>query len=173
MEEGLFPHSRTLESQDDIEEERRLCYVGMTRAKERLYLASARRRRVFGTQRFNTVSRFIGEIDPAYLHFTSSGASLWDRDEGGAGGVSGGYGGDLVIDRSYAQRDVSVDDYFSDDAGGGGGYRVGVRIRHPEFGIGVIKKIEPQGDRYKLTVLFSGIGMKKLVTGYAPIEVLP
>jgi len=173
MEEGLFPHSRTLESQDDIEEERRLCYVGMTRAKERLYLASARRRRVFGTQRFNTVSRFIGEIDPAYLYFSSSGASLWDRDEGGAGDISGGYGGDLVIDRSYAQRDVSVDDYFADDAGGGEGYRVGGRIRHPEFGIGVIKKIEPQGDRYKLTVLFSGIGMKKLVTGYAPIEILP
>ena len=179
MEEGLFPHSRTLESQDDIEEERRLCYVGMTRAKERLYVTSARRRRVFGSQRFNTVSRFVGEIDPAYLHCDSSGSLFrGDEDEEPGGSASERYGGDLVIDRSYAQRDMSVDDYFSDDAGGAGGggggegFRVGGRIRHPEFGIGVIKMIEPQGDRYKLTVLFSGIGVKKVVTGYAPIELL-
>ena len=174
MEEGLFPHSRTLESQDDIEEERRLCYVGMTRARERLYLASARRRRVFGTQRFNSVSRFINEIDPAYLRYESSGPDLWERDDGDTGeGVSERYGDDLVIDRSYAQRDMSVDDYFSDDADDGSDFRVGGRIRHPEFGIGVIKGIESQGERYKLTVLFSGIGVKKLITGYAPIERLP
>jgi DNA helicase-2/ATP-dependent DNA helicase PcrA len=166
MEEGLFPHSRTLESQDDIEEERRLCYVGMTRAKERLYLASARRRRVFGTQRFNTVSRFIDEIDPAYLRYESSRPGLWGGDDGDADeGFSERY------DRSYAQRDMSVDDYFTDDAAGGV-FRIGGRIRHPEFGIGTIKGIEPQGDRYKLTVLFSGIGMKKVVTGYAPIEIV-
>ncbi|MBN1882518.1 MAG: UvrD-helicase domain-containing protein [Deltaproteobacteria bacterium] len=173
MEEGLFPHSRTLESQDDIEEERRLCYVGMTRAKERLYTTSARRRRVFGSQRFNAVSRFIGEIDPAYLKYESSGTHLWGRDDGETWeSTPKSYGGDLVIDRSYAQRDMTVDDYFSDDTGGGGGYIIGGRIRHPEFGIGVIKGIEPQGDRYKLTVLFSGIGIKKVVTGYAPIEIL-
>lgn len=173
MEEGLFPHSRTLESQDDIEEERRLCYVGMTRARERLYLASARRRRVFGTQRFNSVSRFVSEVDPAYLHYESSRSGLWGGDDGDTEeSVFERYGDDLVIDRSYAQRDMSVDDYFIDDAAGGGGFRIGGRIRHPEFGIGTIKGIEPQGDRYKLTVLFSGIGVKKVVTGYAPIEIL-
>ena len=71
MEEGLFPHKRSLESFDQMEEERRLCYVGMTRAKERLFLTSAASRSVFGETRFQTNSRFIEEIDPAFLDSTS------------------------------------------------------------------------------------------------------
>jgi DNA helicase II / ATP-dependent DNA helicase PcrA len=154
MEEGLFPHQRSMDAAEDIEEERRLCYVGMTRAKERLFLTSARNRTVFGQGRICAPSRFVGEIDSAYIITEKK---LVHVDTGHR------------LDRTYAQRGPELDDYFSD---GDSPFRPGVRIRHPEFGIGVIKGVEESGGRYKLSVLFSGVGMKKVITGYVPIEIV-
>ncbi len=154
MEEGLFPHIRSMDAVDDIEEERRLCYVGMTRAKERLFLTSARKRKIFGQEKYNARSRFIGEVDQAYMtpiKTTSESVS------------------DYRLDTSWAQREPDISDYFDDATPA---FRPGVRIRHPEFGIGVIKGVEEAGGRYKLTVLFSGVGMKKVITGYVPIELV-
>ena len=154
MEEGLFPHQRSMDAAEDIEEERRLCYVGMTRAKERLTLTSARNRTVFGQERISAPSRFISEIDAAYITMEKKPVHL---DTGHR------------LDRTYAQREPELDDYFDD---GASPFRPGVRIRHPEFGIGVIKGVEESGGRYKLSVLFSGVGLKKVITGYVPIELL-
>ncbi len=158
MEEGLFPHSRSIDNLDDIEEERRLCYVGMTRAKERLYMTSARRRRVFGTDRFNSVSRFVNEVDQKYIEIIGKKQDLSD-----------GYS--LEIDTSYAQAAPEMSDYF-DDPDNSTTIRPGVRIRHPDFGYGVVKAVEEAGGRQKLTVLFSGVGIKKLISGYVPIEIV-
>jgi DNA helicase-2/ATP-dependent DNA helicase PcrA len=154
MEEGLFPHQRSMDSAEEIEEERRLCYVGMTRAKERLVMTSARSRTVFGQNRICAPSRFIREIDAAYITMEKKLAHL---DTGHR------------LDRAYAQREPEPDDYFSDEVQP---FRPGVRIRHPEFGIGVIKGVEESGERYKLSVLFSGVGLKRIITGYVPIELV-
>jgi DNA helicase-2/ATP-dependent DNA helicase PcrA len=154
MEEGLFPHQRSMDAAEDIEEERRLCYVGMTRAKERLTLTSARNRTVFGQERISAPSRFISEIDTAYITMERK---LVHLDTGHR------------LDRTYAQREPELDDYFDD---GVSPFRPGVRIRHPEFGVGVIKGVEESGGRYKLSVLFSGLGIKKVITGYVPIEIV-
>jgi DNA helicase-2/ATP-dependent DNA helicase PcrA len=154
MEEGLFPHQRSMDAAEDIEEERRLCYVGMTRAKERLVLTSARSRKVFGQDRLNAPSRFIREIDAAYITMERK---LEHLDTG------------LHLDRAYAQPMPAPEDYFNDEAPP---FKPGLRIRHPEFGIGVIKGVEESGGRYKLSVLFSGVGLKKVITGYVPIELV-
>jgi len=154
MEEGLFPHQRSMDSAEDIEEERRLCYVGMTRAKERLVMTSARSRTVFGQNRICAPSRFIREIDGAYITMDKK---LIHLDTGHR------------LDRAYAQREPDLGDYFNDEPQP---FRPGVRIRHPEFGIGVIKGVEESGERYKLSVLFSGVGLKKIITGYVPIELV-
>jgi DNA helicase-2/ATP-dependent DNA helicase PcrA len=154
MEEGLFPHQRSMDAAEDIEEERRLCYVGMTRAKERLVLTSARSRKVFGQDRLNAPSRFIREIDAAYITMERK---LEHLDTG------------LHLDRAYAQPTPAPEDYFNDEAPS---FKPGLRIRHPEFGIGVIKGVEESGGRYKLSVLFSGVGLKKVITGYVPIELV-
>ena len=165
MEEGLFPHSRSMDYDDDIEEERRLCYVGMTRAKELLYMTSARKRQVFGQEKYNSQSRFIKEIDPKYIEdvsIVSEGVSYIGDD-------------DYQIDRDYDQSQPDFSDQFDDATSShaeGGRLRPGARIRHPDFGIGVVKDIQEVDDRFKLTVLFSGIGVKKIVTGYVPIELL-
>jgi DNA helicase-2/ATP-dependent DNA helicase PcrA len=154
MEEGLFPHQRSMDAAEDIEEERRLCYVGMTRAKERLVMTSARSRMVFGQNRISAPSRFVREVDAAYITMEKK---LVNLDTGHR------------LDRTYAQREPEIDDYFNDEAVP---FRPGVRIRHPEFGVGVIKGVEESGGRYKLAVLFSGVGLKKIITGYVPIELV-
>src|SRR5262249_49533792 len=81
MEEGLFPHARVAD--DDIEEERRLCYLGMTRAMHNLYLPPSRRRRVFGDSQFNPRSRFIDEIPTHLLHEIASAPPAWDERRNG------------------------------------------------------------------------------------------
>jgi DNA helicase-2/ATP-dependent DNA helicase PcrA len=159
MEEGLFPHGRSLDTIEDVEEERRLCYVGMTRAKERLYMTSARRRRLFGTERLNSVSRFVHEVNREYIDMIGAGPK-----------VSGEY--DLELDTSYSQIEPEMSEYFDDGENTTAKIKPGVRIKHPDFGYGVVKRVEDIGGRLKLTVLFSGYGMKKLISGYAPIEII-
>lgn len=161
MEEGLFPHSRSMDTHDDMEEERRLCYVGMTRAKERLFLTSARKRRVFGQDRFNSISRFVHEVNPAYIEILSKGPEMGID----VADLKDGY----HIDLSYAQEEPGLSEYFKD---ANWEIRPGARIRHPDFGVGVVKGIEETGGGLKLTVLFSGIGIKKVMTGFVPIELI-
>ncbi len=161
MEEGLFPHSRSMDTHDDMEEERRLCYVGMTRAKERLFLTSARRRMVFGQDRFNSISRFVHEVNPAYIEILSKTPEM----ETDTAKRMDGY----HLDVSYAQEEPELSQYFKD---ADWEIRPGARIRHPDFGVGIVKGVEETGGRLKLTVLFSGIGIKKVMTGFVPIELI-
>ncbi|MBN1571847.1 MAG: UvrD-helicase domain-containing protein [Deltaproteobacteria bacterium] len=159
MEEGLFPHGRSLDTIEDIEEERRLCYVGMTRAKERLYLTSARRRRVFGTERINSVSRFVHEVDRNYIETAGSGFRAHDEYK-------------LELDEDYARENRGITGRFDKIGGSTQTIAPGVRIKHPDFGYGIVKGVEEIGGRLKLTVLFSGYGIKKVISGYVPIEIV-
>jgi DNA helicase-2/ATP-dependent DNA helicase PcrA len=157
MEEGVFPHSASAHDDRQIEEERRLCYVGMTRAMERLTLTWALERRRYGSRSFGTPSRFLREI-PA-VHTTGASPELEGRS--GRGG-SGGGGGDTAYDYSYAQDTPDADDPS--------GVGRGARVRHPIFGVGTVLGTEGSGPRQKLRVRFDRAGVKTLVLRFAKLE---
>jgi DNA helicase-2/ATP-dependent DNA helicase PcrA len=159
MEEGLFPHARVAD--DDIEEERRLCYVGMTRAMEKLYLTHARRRRVFADFQSNPRSRFVDEIPPPLLHEVGSAARRWElaRQQIEMGRRS----------QPAAAREVRVE-YDTEDGPGGASLRVGTRVRHASFGVGTVQRLEGSGEAQKATVLFASVGRKKLILKFAGLE---
>ncbi|MBI4390335.1 MAG: DUF3553 domain-containing protein, partial [candidate division NC10 bacterium] len=151
MEEGVFPHARALADQEELEEERRLCYVGITRAKDRLFLTAALERRLYGGGTFNLPSRFLEEI-PSELTVRADGAGVTPRD-----------GGASVVREADGLRYEAVDE----------GERAvdfcqpGVRVRHPEWGIGTIRDRTGAGEDTKITVTFAGVGTKRLKVKYA------
>ncbi len=158
LEEGLLPHSRSLTAPEGLEEERRLCYVGMTRAKGVLHLSWARSRQVFGQRRLTEKSRFIDEV-PAELIERSGGhfqplpraeRPAWARERPA-----------LVAAADTAAAAV-------DDAA----IRPGIKVRHPLFGVGTVLRREGDGADFKVTVSFPGVGAKKLVARYAGLEVV-
>ena len=159
-EEGVFPHSRALD-EGDLEEERRLCYVGITRAQRDLYLTYARTRNVFGARSFGAPSRFIGEIPD----------SLTDRDQQQPRGLAG-----------IRARAMTWSPAPSAGSSGGGGpswdadapaqtvqaFRVGEDVTHPKFGEGVVTGLEPGGI---VVIRFSRDGSeRKMVADLAPIS---
>jgi ATP-dependent DNA helicase UvrD/PcrA len=174
MEEGLFPHRRSLTDDAAVEEERRLCYVGMTRAREQLLLTRARRRHVLGAETENLPSRFLREIPAELLEVRSAGGSeelLWDDLEPGEPARR------RVIDYSEAQlpaprhpseRRTSIARSRVPCAS----FPVGTRVRHPTLGEGVVRASEGAGDREKVTVMFGGFGLRKLAVSVARLEAL-
>jgi DNA helicase-2/ATP-dependent DNA helicase PcrA len=164
MEENLFPHSRSAEGREELEEERRLCYVGMTRAMEKLYLTHARRRRIFGDYQFNPPSRFLGEVPKQLL------------DRPAASGLHQPASHNLASLFDQVEPDFSDEDPFIDDdevrivPDAEEGLRIGLQVRHVKFGIGTVRRIEGQGDNQKVTVYFHRIGPKKLLVRFAGLE---
>jgi DNA helicase-2/ATP-dependent DNA helicase PcrA len=180
MEEGLFPHSRASEDEEDIEEERRLCYVGMTRAQSQLILTGAARRRVFGEYQSTEPSRFLNElpselvepIAPTYAtpyqgsfshrHYEFRTNPYGPGRRGlGEGGRKGRSGRVREAEASYAyeNEDQSV-----------AGLRLGVKVRHAQFGVGTVIGVEEHNDDLKITVRFAAVGVKKLLSKYAKLE---
>ncbi len=159
MEEGLFPHSRSTESDDGLEEERRLCYVGMTRAKKRLFLFSAGSRTLFGESNYQMPSRFIDEIAPEFIESIDRSSDAPSAKEV--------FREQAVPDEPYYTLDDTQLDPLTDNP-----WRVGMRVRHPSFGVGVIKAREGTGGDAKLTISFQRSGPKKLVARYASLEPL-
>jgi DNA helicase-2/ATP-dependent DNA helicase PcrA len=166
LEEGLFPHARSTED-EDIEEERRLCYVCLTRARERLVLTGAARRRVFGDYQATEPSRFVDEI-PAHLlrrlepvlraprwqppHETRNPyARRGARPAGRAAGSAAPF--------AYETEDQSR-----------AGVRLGMRVRHRQFGVGTVVEVDDLDDDVKVTVRFPAAGVKRLVARYAGLE---
>jgi len=164
MEEGLFPHSRAASGPEEMEEERRLCYVGMTRAMEKLTLTHARRRRIFGDYQFNPPSRFLGEIPESLLERPAGGglhkpashnlASLFDQTEPD-------YSDDEAVTDAYEVRVVPDAEE---------GLRIGLHVRHVKFGTGIVRRIEGQGDNQKVMIAFQRFGLKKLLVKFAGLE---
>jgi ATP-dependent DNA helicase UvrD/PcrA len=158
MEERLFPHERSLDQPAAIEEERRLCYVGFTRARQRLYLVHAQRRHLFGRVQQNLPSRFLTEIPETLL-----------RREGDAPVVPSD---EPTVDYSYSQVHESPRPLRQRvrAATNAAGFAVGQRVLHAEFGAGVVRAVEGNGERTKLTVRFDRSGVKKLIVCYAALE---
>ncbi len=154
LEEGLLPHFNALGGDDEVEEERRLLYVAMTRAEERLFLTLCRRRRIAGRYQDQDPSRFVDELPAESLRVTNSPELFTDNR---ARGVYAFYGSSRPKSPSAAPRQA---------------VGRGRRVRHPTLGDGVVLEAEGQGDAGKLTVYFDRVGKRKLVAKYAGLEYL-
>ena len=154
LEEGLFPVGNSAYSMEELEEERRLCYVGMTRAKEHLYLSGASQRRVYGQLRWCIPSRFVKE---AGLKKECSGPIFRDETLIGPGQATEG---SQVGEKSQLRIADGKSCYF---------YR-GMRIKHPEFGVGRILEVSGASDDLKVIVQFDAGFWKKLLVKYANLE---
>ena len=166
MEEKLFPHIRSLEDPEQMEEERRLCYVGMTRARERLFITNARRRRIFGQDQFNQPSRFIADIPKQLLDIEGEGYSQKGLFEQKAGSPSG-HNLTAVFTAGGADEPPEVEVVPDEDESG---VYLGMKVRHGKFGVGTIRKIEGTGDDQKVIVWFNSVGPKKLLLRFAGLE---
>jgi DNA helicase-2/ATP-dependent DNA helicase PcrA len=152
MEEGIFPHASALREADGIEEERRLCYVGMTRAMERLTLTCASERVRYGSRTYGVPSRFLEEIPSEVVERMGSAArSFGARSPRGES-----------YDYSYGQEEAGE---------GQGQVMAGLRVRHPHFGFGVVLSSVGSGPMQKLKVRFERAGVKTLVLKYANLEI--
>jgi DNA helicase-2/ATP-dependent DNA helicase PcrA len=170
LEEGLFPHSRSSDDVEELEEERRLCYVGMTRARSRLVLTGAARRRIFGEYQASQPSRFIDEVP----------AELVDRKEPSFS--SSPYQGNFAHYEfrtnpygrgrrgSKLREDEPTYAYEDEDQSTGMALRIGMQVRHPQFGIGTVLSVEALDDDTKLVVRFNAVGTKTLRARYAKLE---
>ena len=175
LEEGLLPHYNAQGTPDDVEEERRLLYVGMTRSKEKLVLTSCRRRRIAGTYQDQAESPFVAELPPDLLAVTESPSlfyrggpspadraggvySFFGREGAGAGGraAGGGLPGGGAAAAGGSER----------------GIRKGSQVEHPVLGEGVVLATEGSGDQAKITVYFQKAGKKKLLAKYANLELV-
>ena len=168
LEEGLFPHARSCEDDEELEEERRLCYVGMTRAKQRLVLTGAARRRVFGEYQASDASRFIDEVPAALLDRVGQ-LSMpgYQRALPGTGRRRNW----AVPSRQKPSGETFEPTYdYEDEDQSLGTVGPGTRVRHPQFGIGTIVAVEPLHDDAKLTVKFRTAGQKKLLAKYAKLS---
>ncbi|MGY6554772.1 MAG: DNA helicase II [Wenzhouxiangella sp.] len=144
MEEGLFPHQKSIEEPGRLAEERRLCYVGMTRAMQRLYITHAESRQTYGQTNFSRPSRFIAEIPGELIESIRSGLRVTP-----ASSVSSG------SPKSEA-----------------GGLTLGASVRHAKFGPGTVVSLEGQGPNARIQVNFENAGAKWLVLAYANLELL-
>jgi DNA helicase-2/ATP-dependent DNA helicase PcrA len=165
LEEGLFPHSRSADDEQELEEERRLCYVAVTRAQRRVVLTSAARRRVFGDYQSTEPSRFIDEIPPALLEVVPPAFATPSLSNGGRGGT---FRGRSPVTTAAAAPPYSYED---EDQSASPGWRSGLRVRHPTFGPGTIVSVEPLDGDAKLVVRFSSVGQKTLRAKFARLEV--
>ncbi|WP_419209164.1 DNA helicase II [Photobacterium leiognathi subsp. mandapamensis] len=146
VEEGMFPSSRTTEEVGRLEEERRLCYVGMTRAMQKLYITYAEMRRLYGKDNFHKPSRFIREIPEQFVEDVRMKAQVSRPASSGR----------------FSQ--AQVNNNFNET-----GFNLGQRVEHPKFGEGTIINFEGSGAQSRVQVAFNGEGIKWLVTQYAKL----
>jgi DNA helicase-2/ATP-dependent DNA helicase PcrA len=158
MEENVFPHVRSLGDPDQLDEERRLCYVGITRARERLYLCHAWCRNLFGSTQYNPASRFLAEIPEQLVRLTG-------RTHPGRGAAR---------ERQLSSGVVGGGPSRGPQTGAAGaeklGLKVGDDVAHDKFGEGVIIGIEGEGDKAEALVRFRDTGEKRLLLSWAPLK---
>jgi DNA helicase-2/ATP-dependent DNA helicase PcrA len=150
LEEGLFPHSLSAEDPSRLEEERRLCYVGMTRAMRELYVTHAESRRLYGREESPVPSRFLREVPPGLVEEVRARSTV-RRTTSGPSPI----------------RSPSLASMSSGDAGL---FRLGQRVVHPKFGEGVVLNSEGRGSAARIQVNFQKAGAKWLVLAYARLE---
>lgn len=181
LEENLFPSARSLgtDGEEDVEEERRLAYVGMTRARQKLWLTYAKMRRVWGQEQFNPPSRFIKEIPQQLVDFKTATEGPRFMSKYGSQDSSDSFDsprwGSTGSMRNKARQDSFDDvqefpDYENEGAAPSKDLSKGMRVRHPTFGAGTVYATEGAGENLKVSVMFTDNTVKKFVVKYARLE---
>jgi len=165
MEEGLFPSSQSIE-RDEVEEERRLCYVGMTRAMQKLYLTYARSRLRWGERLQQMPSRFLGEVDQEAVQRETTKRKPFSETRSRPHPRGGGASPHAANASEYDQETPDSWSQVED------GLRKGARVVHPTFGRGAVVDLQGAGDTARAVVLFESVGRKTLVLKYAALELL-
>ncbi len=168
MEDGIFPSYMTITADDpeEVEEERRLCYVGITRAEEELTLTCARRRMIRGETQYNKMSRFLKEIP---MELLSTGA-VFQKPEPEEERKPSAYQQARQAFRAKAFVQPGAARSFGSPKGEGPGYQVGDRVRHVKFGEGTVTAMVEGGRDYEVTVDFDGPGTKKMFAAFAKLQ---
>ena len=198
MEEGIFPGYKSIGEPKELEEERRLFYVGITRAKRYLYLTCSRKRTIFGSTSYNAISRFVNEIPKDLLNgyeetFEEKEESFKDSsykwEYGSSSNKVSTYRLEENKEKSYATKNPSLsnsgyqfrtaESFLSsiNNKKQNSGvdiskYKEGQRVYHKKFGEGTINKIEPEGEDYKIEICFDKAGTKRLMAKFAGLEIL-
>ena len=155
MEDGIFPHSRTLGEKDEIEEERRLAYVGLTRARQRLYISRAEYRSTWGAPNYNPPSRFLDEIPEDVIEWRNQGRSSLSPSL-----VTRSRTATTPPPRATGKKSVAME------------LAIGERVSHDTFGLGTVVAVAGAGDKAEATINFGQYGEKRLLLRYAPVEKL-
>ncbi|HET9501818.1 MAG TPA: DNA helicase PcrA [Marmoricola sp.] len=182
LEDGVFPHQRSLGDRTELEEERRLAYVGLTRAQQRLYVSRAVMRSAWGAPQHNPASRFLDElpVDLVDWRRTAAEQTAWSRPDLSRSASGAGLGGASLTDRGRAQMQSRFGSANARaDAGrkAKAGHAVpsldpGDRVTHDTFGLGTVVALEGAGDNAVASVDFGSEGVKRLLLRYAPVEKL-
>lgn len=157
MEDGLFPIARALESEEELEEERRLCYVAVTRAEEVLYITNAARRTIYGNTQYTLPSRFIDEMGDTIERNDLKKAKLEPKEE-------------LVRVWDYTVTPTRVVKAKNNTATKD--VNVGDKVKHKKWGFGTVVQVKDQDDDKELVIVFDNIGLKRLLLSIAPIEIV-
>ncbi len=190
MEEGIFPGNKSIDDPNGVEEERRLCYVGITRAKEYLFMTAAKQRTLFGSTSYNAISRFLKEVpeemlsEESSLEVESTIKGTFDNDN-----YEWSYGNSNVkrynIQNSQAETKIAASGFsFKTPESFLNGlnkkkndidiseYKEGARVYHKKFGEGTINYVEEEGEDYKVDISFDKVGHKRLMAKYAGLEII-
>lgn len=165
MEEGIFPSERPDDTEEDMEEERRLAYVGITRAEKKLFLTHTQARTLYGRTRYHQVSRFIEEIDEDYLENEQPPVMTGGMPFGRSAprqfskGRSGRAKRSKLSAHASPKQEVAMSDWSAGD-----------QVIHKAWGTGTIVQVKKDGDDIMLDIAFEGEGLKKLSAAFAPIE---
>jgi DNA helicase-2/ATP-dependent DNA helicase PcrA len=155
MEDGIFPHARTLDDPREIEEERRLAYVGLTRAEKRLYISRAEYRLTFGSPRYNPASRFLDEIPAELIEWKNETRSSFSPSA-----VKKSRLPSAPPPRATGKKSTAME------------LAVGQRVSHDTFGLGTVVALAGDGDKAEATINFGQYGDKRLLLRYAPVTAL-
>jgi DNA helicase-2/ATP-dependent DNA helicase PcrA len=156
MEDGIFPHARTFDDPKEIEEERRLAYVGLTRAEKRLYISRAEYRLTFGTPKYNPASRFLDEIPSTLIEWKNEGKPSYTS--------SSAVRKSRVATAPPPRATGKVSSAMV--------LEIGQRVSHDTFGLGTVVSVSGVGDKSEATINFGAYGDKRLLLRYAPVTPL-
>ena len=158
LEEGIFPSARSVATPEELEEERRLLYVAITRAKEKLYITTTSKRTLFGNTMFSRDSRFLKEIPTGFIEIEGEQKKEFKNNDDFSffGGITTTY---TIKSEEQKKKENFVLDYG-----------VGDRVSHKKFGLGVVKELIPLGNDYKVTVTFDSGETKNLMAVFASLK---
>jgi DNA helicase-2/ATP-dependent DNA helicase PcrA len=161
LEDGVFPHMRSLADNAELEEERRLAYVGITRARTRLYVTRAMTRSAWGAPSYNPASRFLDELPEALVDWrrVASSPTQWTPSSPSVTAQSSFRSSNVAARSKRATREVVS-------------LSPGDRVSHDSFGLGTVVAVDGQGDKAQASVDFGSQGVKRLLLRYAPVEKL-